>query len=252
MSKNRNTPKSIAIVLLIAACFCILNIDMSIRQGVNGRYRRIHMPLYVKSAQFIGRHHEYVRIAKEITAQSKTAEEKALALFNWTHDNIREVPAGMPVVDDHVLNIIIRGYGTADQSQDVFTTLCMYAALPAFWQKVYNGPHTVWYPISFVKLNGKWRVFDSYYGKYFRTASGEIASVDDIINDSSIIDKAGVDSIIYMGVPYKEFFHQLNVVEFNKTLRPEKQIPLRRAIFEIKKLFKIEKENEEDASEVKQ
>ena len=60
---------------------------------------------------------------------------RVLAVFDWTARRIQPTPEGWPVVDDHILNIIIRGYGMTDQRADVFATLTTYAGVPAFWQR---------------------------------------------------------------------------------------------------------------------
>ncbi|MDD5436995.1 MAG: transglutaminase-like domain-containing protein [Candidatus Omnitrophica bacterium] len=227
---------------LIFAFGIVMNTEVSIRQGVNGRVHEIRMPLYIKAMEFLSRHYEYQRIAKEITKGCDTEEKKVLAILRWTHENIKLTPPGMPVVDDHILNIIIRGYGEIDQSQDVFTTLCSYSGIPAFWSQVYTKDHRTWYPFSFVKLGGKWRVFDSYYGTYFRMKNGEIASVEDIIADKSIIEESVSSDRWHNGVPYKEFCYNLKPVSGLKTLRSEKQMALKRVFYEVKKTLGIEKE----------
>ena len=137
-------------VFFVTAIIFVLNIETSIMQGVDGHQREIKMPLYAKGIQFLARHYEYARLAREITKNAKTDKEKVLRIFDWTHENIKRVSRGMPVVDDHVLNIIIRGYGTNDQFQDVFTTLCAYNGIPAFWDWVYDKKHRARYPFSFV------------------------------------------------------------------------------------------------------
>ncbi|MFA5142554.1 MAG: hypothetical protein WC522_00110 [Candidatus Omnitrophota bacterium] len=233
-------PVCLAIVLAIGL---VMNMQVSIRQGINGRVREIKMPLYIKAMEFLARDYEYHRITREIIKSCNTDEEKALAIFDWTHENIKPTPPGMPIVDDHILNIIIRGYGAVDQSQDVFTNLCAYAGLPAFFMRVYTPDRRAYYPLSFVKIKGRWRVFDSYNKKYFRTNSGEIAGVEDLASDRSIIDKDDIAGRLYGGVPYKEFYYNLKPwADEAKTMRSEKQMPLKRFIFEMKKSFGIEKE----------
>jgi len=236
---------SVISVLLIFAGI-VMNLEVSIRQGSGGHYRTIKMPLYVKWTEFLARHYEYARIAKEVTSPYKTDEEKALAIFKWTRANIKDVPKNMPLTDDHILNIIIRGYGVPEQFQDVFTTLCTYSNIPAFWRRIYDNEHKVKYGLSFVRLNGKWRVFDAYYGIYFRTNGGDIASVDDIVKDSSLIKGKGIDTISIMGVPYDEFYHNLKPITIPMTSRAEKQMPLKRILFELKKLIRAEKEENDN------
>lgn len=239
------TRKRRLLLFLVCAIAVITfsNIEVSIRQGVNGVVREVKMPLYVKWIEFLSRHYEYERLVKEIVAGEGTEEGKALAILDWTRSHIKDIPQGMPRVDDHILNIIIRGYGSPEQFQDVYTTLCSYSKIPAFWSRIYTKDRKAKYTLSFVRINGKWRVFDAYYGKYFRTNNGEIASVDDIIQDRSLVGGDGIDSIKINGMPYREFYYGLTPVDKLRTLRPEKQMPLKRFIFEIKSFLKIEKKS---------
>ncbi len=228
------------LITLLVMVSAVMNLDVSIKQGVGASYRYVHMPLYVKWTQFLARHYEYARLVKEITRYCKTDEEKVLAVLNWTREHIRDVPKDMPVVDDHILNIIIRGYATPGQYQDVFTTLCTYAGIPAFWDRCYSDNHKIRYALSFVKIGGKWGVFDAYRGKYFRKNNGEIAAIEDIIDNSSLLKGEDLDKILVRGIPYREFYHNLQHVEKPSTSRAEKQMPVRRVIFEAKKLVGIE------------
>jgi len=229
---------------VLAAVIWVANLPTSIHVGVNGYFRQIHMPLYVKWTQFLARHYEYERLARQITAGCRTEEEKVLAILRWTKSNLRNVPAGMPVCDDHTLYIIIRGYGMPGQFQDIFTTLCAYAGLPAFFGKAYDRQHNNKYNLSFVKLHGKWRVFDAYYGKYFKSSNGDIAAVEDILKDHSLIKGNGVDAIVINGIPYSDFYYTLDLstARNGSTLRPYRQMPFQRILYEIKKAFKIEKD----------
>jgi hypothetical protein len=228
-------------VAAIGACLLaaglILNIDVAIKQGVNGRVREIHMPLYVKAMEFVTRHYEYGRIAREATRGCKTDEEKVLAVLKWTRENIKDVPPGMNVYDDHILNIIIRGYGAAEQFQDVFTTVLSYSGIPAFWGRIYGEGRKVRYALSLVKLNGKWRPFDAYYGKYFRNRAGDIASVEDIAKDPSLVAGEGVVAISINGIPYRTFYYHLEQVDKRMLTRPRKQMPLNRFIYEVKRFY---------------
>lgn len=236
-------------LITIAVCLCaalvigiVMNTEVFILQSVDGRIHQVRMPLYAKASEFLSRHYEYRRLAKEITSGCRTEEEKALAILAWTHKNIKPMPSNTPVVDDHILNIIIRGYGIPGQSQDVFTNLCVYAGIPAFCMLVDSDGGRARYPLSFVRLGGKWRPFDSYYDRYFRTRTGDIASVEEIMADRSIVDNAYMADTMVGGAPYKEFYHNLKPIEDTGTLRAEKQMPPKRAIFEVKKALGIEKE----------
>lgn len=236
--KSRNI---IIIVLLLAAAIMMMNSDASIRVGVNGHYRSVHMPLYVKWIQFLSRHYEYARLAKEITVGCKTDELKTLAILKWTRDNLKDVPAGMPVCDDHILNIIIRGHALPEQFQDVFTTLCTYTNIPAFYGAVYGKRSASGYYISLVMLNGEWCVFDAYRGIYFRTGAGEIADIDNIVKNPSIVSGKDVDTIEINGISYKDFFYNLSSISKPAVIRPDRQMPLWRLVYEARKALKIDR-----------
>lgn len=203
------------------------------------------MPLYVKWTQFLSRHYEYVRLSKEITAGCKTDEEKVLAVLKWTREHLKDVPPGMPICDDHILNIIIRGYAVPEQFQEVFVTLCSYSGAPAFYEKVYSRSREKKHIFSFVKLSGKWRIFDAYSGLYFRTKGNDIAAVEDIMSDKSLIGAPGLDNIMLEGIPCKEFYLNLGPVAQPVTSRAQRQMPLNRVLYEIRKAFNVEKTDED-------
>lgn len=242
---SRRFGRTILALAILLIAILVANFPSSIQVGVNGHYRKIRMPLYVKWTQFLARHYEYERLVKEITAGCRTDEEKVLAILKWTRENLKDVPSGMPVCDDHILYTIVRGYAVPEQFQDVFTSLCAYGGVPAFYEKPYDKIHKSKYAISFVKLNGKWRVFDAYYGKYFRTNSGDIAAVEDIINNPSLVRREDTDKMVIGNVPYRDFFSNMNLAQVRKgtVMRPYRQMPLLRAIYEARKLLGVEKDD---------
>lgn len=239
---KHNTRRIAPALILILAVVLIANFPAYIRSGVGGNYTRIRMPLYAKWTQFLARHYEYERMTKEIVAGCRTEEDKALAILKWTRANLKDMPEGMPVHDDHILYIIIRGYAVPEQFQDVFTTLCVYSGIPAFYKTMYDKSHKTKHVLSFVMLDGKWRVFDAYYGNYLKNAKGDIASIDDIVADPSIVDKCSWCAMMVRGVPYKEYYANMGTVTAPQTFRAKKQMPLGRIIFEIKKALRIEKD----------
>lgn len=216
MGRDKKTIRLCAVVAVIMAIGCVVlaNLDTSIRVGVDGVYRQIHMPLYAKWTQFLARHYEYARLIRGITAERVTDEDKVLAILAWTGENIKDTPPGMPVCDDHIANIIIRGYGTPEQFQDVFTTLCAYAGFPAYWDRFYDKARDSKIALSLVKIGGAWRVFDAHRGIERKNVEGEVPDLAPDIRQP----REGV------------------------TLRPYRQMPLRRFMYELRKALKIEKE----------
>lgn len=241
----RRRRSTLLLILLIALTIVfIATLDTYITVGVNGNYREVHMPLYVKCTQFLGRHYEYARLAEEITAGCTSQEERALAILKWTRERLRDAPAGMPFYDDHILNIIIRSYAVPEQFQEVFSTLCAYSGLPSFYERVYSKNYGSGYVLSFVMIDGKWRMFDAYAGIYFRTRTGELASIDDIIKEPSLVKSSGIVGKMSGDVSCEDYYMNVLPVERPVTLRADKQMPVPRLAYEIRKAIGFEKEGQ--------
>jgi len=117
-------------LLLLAGAVGISTSTVTTRQGKDFQVSTREIPVYVKVLDFLHRHYKYEALAKQITRGLSTDQERVLTAFDWTSRNIRQTPEGWPVVDDHILNIIILGQGLDDQMADVFTTLSTYAGVP--------------------------------------------------------------------------------------------------------------------------
>ncbi|MBI4620222.1 MAG: transglutaminase domain-containing protein [Desulfobacterales bacterium] len=236
ISKKKSLIIISTIIALFSSFWFVINIDVSTRQGVNYVVNERTIPLYIKTFNFFHRHFEHKRLTKDIIRGSEADEEKVLAIFDWTVKNIKKVPSGMPIIDDHVLNIIIRGYGTSDQSADVFTTLCVYAGIPAAMYKISPKNSDTYTVISIVNLRGRNLVFDTYLGNYFRNTKGQIASIRDIIETPSLVSQAKNQPII-KGIAYTKYYEGLKPIKEFQTPRGELQMPLRRLVYEIRRKF---------------
>jgi len=226
----------VSVISIFVVALIILNLNVTTRQGVNYEWQTIKIPLYLKVLGFIDRHYNYKTLVKKITEDAKSETEVALKLFEWTHRNIRKVPKDFPVIDDHVWNIIIRGYGANDQSSHVFTTLCNYAGLKAFYSWAYTKEKTKRIPLSYVGLGGKWVVFDPYSGIYFKNKNSAIASINELKDgDWVVISTLGAEKPAY---DYKEFFVNLPDLKDITLNRSSIQSPLKRLIFEVKRWIK--------------
>jgi len=172
--------KVFVFILVLAALAVALNYPFTTRQGIDFEVRELKIPLYLKSLDFIDRYYNYGVLAERIVSGKKSDTEKAVAILKWTKENIRENPKSLPVVDDHTWHIIVRGYGTDDQFQDVFSTLCNRSGVGAFFSKVIPSGGGRMRNFSFVRLERGWAVFDAYHGIYFVNSGGEPAILDEI------------------------------------------------------------------------
>lgn len=226
------------VVSLVAGLSVILNLPVTSQQGINYEVRTIRMPLYIKVIEFLDRDYHYKELVKRVCQGCASDEDKVLALFKWTHQNIkRDIPIGWPIVDDHVWHIVIRGYGVADQFSDVFTTLCNYAGVDAFFKSVYTANRKKKISLSFVRIRGRWRAFDPYLGNYFKNKDGQFADIEELksSNSWSIENLGGTPG---PDIDYTEYVDDLPDVENIGLCRSNIQSPLNRLCFEIKEWLK--------------
>jgi hypothetical protein len=192
------------------------------RQGVNYQVTSRRVPLYEKALGFALRDAEYRRVAREITRGLSGEEARAMALFEWTRTHIRPTPSGWPVVDDHILHIMIRGYGEPDQQADVFTTLAAYRGLPAFWKIIRADEGAGKLVLSFVKIEGHWTTWDVHQGVVFRNAAGALAAVEELAHQPELVR------------PHEPYVAQaLARFSVPEILRARQQMPIPRLWFEL-------------------
>ncbi len=211
---------------------------VSTRQAVDYEVKELRLPLGVKTSEFLLRDYWYRRMAREITQEARGDEARLNALLAWTREHIRRTPAGWPVVDDHILHTILRGYGEEDQRADVFTTLSSYAGIPSFWSVIKlgdaKGKRLV---LSFCLLEGRWTVWDVARGIVFRNEKASMVSVSDLVADQRLVSM-NVAGLKHQGRPYGEYLSEglpyFFVPEFR---RPQKQMLWPRVLFEFKRMW---------------
>lgn len=235
MSVRRATLLRAAVVLLmVVAAYALLTATVTTRQGLNYEVTAHRIPLYLKALQFVDRDAQYGQIAGEITAGAASDEERVVRVFEWTARHIRTTPDGWPVVDDHILNIIIRGHGVTDQKADVFATLATYAGVPAFWGKVRAGESGPAALLSFARVEGRWRVLDVANGVVFRTAAGDMATLEDVRVQPDIVPESLAALTSEDGTPYRDILVRGAMPPVPSPLRAELQMPSRRLWHELK------------------
>lgn len=214
----------------------LLNVNVSSKQGINYKWHTIKLPLYLKAMDFFDRHYNYAYLVKEIISGTRSGRERAERIFEWTCNNIRKTPEGFPVIDDHVWHTIVRGYGAEDQFSDVFTTLCNYAKLKAFYSKVYSRDRKEKLMLSFVQIDGKWRMFDPYRGVYFLNKNRDFFDVNNDLPVAGNFLPVHIYGNSSMETDYFSYLDgfpmETSDVEFK---RSGIQSPLRRLLFEIRK-----------------
>ena len=223
----------IFIFLLFLCSVALLNKKVTIGIGVDYKVSRITLPLYLKILNFYDRHFNYKWLAKQITGHLDTKEDKILRLFHWTHETIKPQPESLPIMDSHVWDVYVRGYGVSDNFHDLFSTLCNYIGADAFFLKLYKDTGGQM-NLSFVRFKRGWVIFDPYRGVYFRNHTGGLTTIEEIDEqDWHIVKLAQTDiSEAY----YKQFIVE-NLPKIRKyssrLIRANIQSPINRLRYQL-------------------
>jgi hypothetical protein len=232
-----------ALTLLVVGSCAVLTLPTTTRQGVNYRVTVYSLPAYVKVLDFVQRHNQYRLLVSRICRPQMSDLVCTMAVFDWTHTNVPPTPPGWPVVDDHPLHVIIRGHGTADQIADVFVTLTDYAGVPAFFRFVTEPAKKQTLVLSFVRLDGKWVVFDAANHVVFRRRDGALADVHELVDDPGLVDEQ-MHTTLPEGLPYSAFISRGRLMPFAvpHPLRADMQQPWPRVRYELRRAVGLERE----------
>jgi hypothetical protein len=224
--------KFIFLLVIILLCIFFLQLKVTTRQCINYQCHASPIPLYLKLLDFVDRHYNYSNLVRSILKGAKDQDKRVIKILEWTKYNLKKTPEGLPIVDDHVWHIIIRGYGTDDQFQDVFTTLCNYAGLNGFFADLRGPNNSRKRPFSFIKIGHTWTVIDAYNGVFFRNNKGDFASLEELINGR--YQPQGIEEGNPIG--YQDYFRNLTSIDCDSwyTKRSAIQSPFHRLIFWFK------------------
>jgi hypothetical protein len=219
---------------LVVGIAYVLSSTTTYRRGVNAHIREIRIPLWRKAWHLLDRHWQYQEIISGIVTGRESPEEKVLKIFQWTHERINgHFPEDYPIIDDHVLHIIIRGYGTRDQVADVFTTLLAYADVESRLHLHRNEEGRIVMVFTTVRVGEEWRLFDPHAGVYFRTSRGEIARVEDFITNSKELHAVSLDPL-RKGPSSGDYRRVIQRIDLSKGFnRGRDQMPIPRLWYEL-------------------
>jgi len=148
------------------------------------------MPLYLKLLAYVHRDLEFRNLSRKLVGGIQDREAKILVLFEWTRKHVRPIPEGLPAIDDHVWDIIVRGYGSQDQAADVFAALSAYAGIPAHFGFACAPKKNSCVGVAFVQLpNGSFGLFDPHYGVVVRHPDGRLASIEEVRSHRSLLER---------------------------------------------------------------
>lgn len=238
MSEPKPYQRKRALLLTVAAIAFLWGVwhwPVHSRQGINYEVTQHTLPLSLKLAGFVYRDMEYRHLARELTRGIYGDDAKVLRLYEWVRSHVAAgVPPGLPVVDDHVWNIIVRGYGDPDQLADVLATLCAYAGIPAELAMLGPPGGRMGHAIAMVQLEGRWCPLDPFYGIVVRSADGHLMSREELLADPAPLRQAA-HGLIIKGVEYSHFYAWLPEIGSSAELRPYRHMPVRRAWYALQR-----------------
>jgi len=213
---------------LVVAGAGVLAWPVTTRQGISYHVSRHQIPLGLKWLAFLHRDAEYRHLVRTLVEPGADREATTLRLFEWTREHIRSVPEGFPIIDDHVWDIIVRGYGTQDQAADVFATLCAYAGIPARFRFLYVPGTRASLGVALVQLpQGGWGLFEPRHNILVRGADGRLASLEEMRRDRTLIERAVPDRM-FSGYPLARYFEELPTLADQEVSKADQQMPWRR------------------------
>jgi hypothetical protein len=166
------------------------------------------LTLFEKAVAFVDRELETRRLTAEIAGSDGTPEQRLLRMYEWVAANIHPVPPGLPLVDDHIWNIFVRRYGAIDQRAEALAVIASYDGMPAARVPLGKTSGRRAVQLTIVQLGERVVVFDVNNRIAFRKASGELATLNDLKTDFSLIERNGGDLIVD-GSPYVENFREI-------------------------------------------
>jgi len=239
MSEQTPSRRKRAILLIAVAVAFLWSVGywpVRSRQGINYEVTQHTLPLSLKLAGFVYRDMEYRHLARALTRGVHRDEAKVLRLYEWVRSHITAgSPPGLPVVDDHVWNIIVRGYGESDQLADVLATLCAYAGIPADLALLGPPSGPMVHAVAMVKLDGRWCPLDPFYGIVVRHAEGRLMSREELLADPTLLRHAA-PGLVVNGVEYPRLYVWLPQISPGAELRPYRHMPLWRAWYQVRRV----------------
>lgn len=222
---------AVVVVMIAAVLVGIGSWPVTTAVGYNYHVIVKRLTLFEKAIWFVDRDLQMHRLAREIAGEGGTPESRLLHMYEWVADNIHPAPPGFPIVDDHVTNIFVRHYGADDQRAEALAALATYDGMPASTLGLAKAPKMHGVQLTVVQLGDRLVAFDVNHRIVFRTSSGELATLDDLKNDPSLVSRAAAGRFVD-GVPYHEHFQRLGEMT-PKFLRMEDQRLLPRLKHEL-------------------
>lgn len=213
---------------VVAGLVVVGSFPTNTRVGIDYAVEQRFEPLAAKAIAFVYRDAELRALADRVAGGESDEERLVQRVLGWSRANVRQPPPGWPVVDDHVLHVAIRGYGTYDQAADLFATIAAYAGVPATLVFT-RPPGASQYAFALARVGGIWRVYDPHGVGMLSRADGAAATAEELRARPETVDHLGASPV---GTSYRSLVAELPPVPPQR-LRPYDQMLLHRPLQEL-------------------
>ena len=167
------------VLFFILVIFIIINKKTTRLIGINSEVTEYQIPIYLKILDFYDRHYNYKYLVKNINKNIDNEKDIVINITKWIKNNIKKIPKGVDVVDNHPLTIIERRLGGKDQFSDLLSVLLVYSNIDSFFiSKLEKNSHS----FTFFKIDDYWSIIDPYYGIFFTNNKHFFAPISDLKN----------------------------------------------------------------------
>jgi len=216
---------------LVLGMAAVASWPVTTRVGVDYQWVTKSVPLGEKLLNFLSRDLQTRRLVREIVSGASSDEDRLVRMFSWITDHVRPIPGGFPVIDDHPLHIILRGYGTPEQMAEALILLAEYAGFRGQVGRLECQAHEPRYLYAATVTLGE----QTYLGDpgnhiLFRDEPGRLAGVDQLMRRSDLGDLAEI-GLLSGGLPYDCFVRSLGSAKAFS--RSQDQQPWPRVLQEI-------------------
>lgn len=231
---SRRTSIVVLVLALTGALSVVANAPVTTNVMVDFVPDTVTQPFYAKAIAFLDRDIQMRQLAGRIVGDATVAEDKADRIMRWTAAHIRPTPRGMPIVDDHPYNIVIRGYGEPDQAADVFANLAGYVGMPGgvVFSRARDG--SALYAFALIEIDGAGRVFDVRETRALRNGGGELATIEELRREPAGLDRLPAPAAAH-GTSYRTLIEGLDSAPHRLG---SDQMTLSRLLSEISRLLR--------------
>lgn len=133
-----------------------------------------------KVREYFFREISYRVIYEKITKNCHSDSARVLNLYRYVKEQIDDPPIGSKIKNGSPLDVLIEGTGYCDQQSDLLITLAGVGNIQGKLVFLFGYDSISHHAVCEILIDGKYRMFDSFYNLIFVTKNQTLASIKDI------------------------------------------------------------------------